>query len=198
MDEDVASAATQLFGAGPSGLLVIDARELLTSTARVVGAQLGELHFKVWMALVTLHVAHGLPAEGRSEATAAELSRMIWGDDRGRGGWNTRTLLRVLFDLFEAKFTVPGLTRLAAASGSGEAVSDWLARRFWIPAVRARRNASRSAARAVRSGGERLARSNASKSQAGFDAREIRRFVMRPGSAEPPLPYIHGRAVAQS
>lgn len=34
--------------------------------------------------------------------------------------------------------------------------------------------------------------------QAGFDAREIRRFVMRAGSAEPPLPYIHGRAVAQS
>src|ERR1035441_4455397 len=36
MDDDVASAATQLFGSGPSGLLVIDARELLTSTARVV------------------------------------------------------------------------------------------------------------------------------------------------------------------
>jgi len=35
-------------------------------------------------------------------------------------------------------------------------------------------------------------------SQAGFDAREIRRFVMRAGSAEPPLPYIHGRALAQS
>ena len=60
MDDDVASAATQLFGNGPRGMLVIDARELLTSTARVVGAQLGELHFKVWMAVITLHVAHGL------------------------------------------------------------------------------------------------------------------------------------------
>ena len=108
MDEDVASAATQLFGSGPRGLLVIDSRELLTSTARVVGAQLGELHFKVWMALITLHVAHGLPSEGRGETTAAELSRMIWGEDRARGGWNTRTLLRVLFDLVEAKFAVPG------------------------------------------------------------------------------------------
>lgn len=45
MDED-AAAAGQLFGSGPRGVLVIDARELLTSTARVVGVQLGELHFK--------------------------------------------------------------------------------------------------------------------------------------------------------
>ena len=108
MDDDVASAATQLFGSGPSGLLVIDARELLTSTARVVGAQLGELHFKAWMALITLHVAHGMPADGRCAATAGELSRMIWGDDRERGGSNTRKLLRTLFDLRQAQFTVPG------------------------------------------------------------------------------------------
>ena len=65
MDDDVASAATQLFGSGPSGLLVVDARELLTSTARVVGAQLGELHFKAWMAVITLHVAGGMPGDGR-------------------------------------------------------------------------------------------------------------------------------------
>jgi len=82
MDDDVASAATQLFSSGSSGLLVIDARELLTSTARVVGVELGELHFKVWMAIITLHVAHGMPADGRGEATAAELGRLIWGADR--------------------------------------------------------------------------------------------------------------------
>src|SRR5271163_1014898 len=80
MDDDVASAATQLFGSGPSGLLVVDARELLTSTARVVGAQLGELHFKAWMAVITLHVAQGMPADGRGSSTAGELSRLIWGD----------------------------------------------------------------------------------------------------------------------
>ncbi|MGI8412383.1 MAG: hypothetical protein ACR2LV_05525 [Solirubrobacteraceae bacterium] len=108
MDDDVASAATQLFGSGPCGLLVIDARELLTSTARVVGVQLGELHFKVWMAMITLHVAHGMPVDGRGEATAAELSRMIWGEDRERGGSNTRRILRALLDLRQAQFTVPG------------------------------------------------------------------------------------------
>jgi len=108
MDDDVASAATQLFSSGPSGLLVIDARELLTSTARVVGVELGELHFKVWMAIITLHVAHGMPADGRGEATAAELGRIIWGADREQGGSNTKKLLKALFDLSNAKFTVPG------------------------------------------------------------------------------------------
>jgi hypothetical protein len=108
MDDDVASAATQLFGSGPAGLLVIDAREVLTSTARVVGVQLGELHFKLWMAMITLHVALGMPADGRSAATAGELSRMIWGEDRERGGANTKRLLGALFDLRQAQFTVPG------------------------------------------------------------------------------------------
>jgi hypothetical protein len=108
MDDDVASAATQLFGAGPQGLLIVDAQELLTSTARVVGAQLGELHFKALMAIITLHVASGLPEDGRCSATIGELSRIVWGEDRARGGSNTRKLLRALFDLRQAQFTVPG------------------------------------------------------------------------------------------
>ncbi len=35
-------------------------------------------------------------------------------------------------------------------------------------------------------------------SQAGFDTRAVRRFVMQAGPAEPPLPYIHGTALAPS
>ena len=108
MDDDAASSATQLFGSGPSGLLVIDARELLTSTARVVGARLGEIHFKAWMAIVTLHVARGMPADGKHSASIGELTRLVWGEDRVRGGVNTRQLLRALFDLRQAQFTVPG------------------------------------------------------------------------------------------
>jgi hypothetical protein len=122
MDDDVASAATQLFGGGPRGLLVIDARELLTSTARVVGAQLGELHFKAWMALITLHVAQAMPAEGRGASTAGELSRLIWGDDRARGGSNTKKLVRTLLDLREARFTVPGYDLVNQRPAAG--VSD--------------------------------------------------------------------------
>ena len=59
-------------------MLVIDARELLTSTARVVGAQMGELHLKLWMALVTHHVAEGLPenAEGASAVARARTHRL--------------------------------------------------------------------------------------------------------------------------
>jgi hypothetical protein len=122
MDDDVASAASQLFGSGPRGLLVIDARELLTSTARVVGAQLGELHFKLWMALVTLHVVSGMPADGKASAGLGELSRIVWGLDRPRGGRDTRRLLRTLIDLREARFTVPGYDLLNQRPAPG--VSD--------------------------------------------------------------------------
>jgi hypothetical protein len=108
MDDDVASAATQLFGSGPAGLLVVDARELLTSTARVVGAQMGELHLKAWMAMVTMHVANGMPEDGEGSSTIAEFNRLVSGEDRQRGGANTKRLLRALFDLSNAKFTVPG------------------------------------------------------------------------------------------
>jgi hypothetical protein len=122
MDDDVASAATQLFGSGPTGLLVIDARELLTSTARVVGAQLGEVHFKALMALITLHVAQGMPADGRCATTVGELSRIVWGEDRARGGSNTKKLLRALFDLRQARFTVPGYDMVNQRPAAG--VSD--------------------------------------------------------------------------
>lgn len=108
MDDDVASAASQLFGSGPSGLLVIDARELLSSTARVVGVQLGELHFKAWMALITLHAAHGMPEDGRGSSAFGELSRIVWGAQKTIGGKERRLLLRALMDLYEASFTVPG------------------------------------------------------------------------------------------
>ena len=103
MDEDAAAAAGQLFGAGPRGVLVIDARELLTSTARVVGVQLGELHFKAWMALITLHVAHGMPVDGRGASGGGEFSRIVVGGRQKRGGSNTHKLLRALFNLRQAQ-----------------------------------------------------------------------------------------------
>lgn len=60
------------------------------------------------MALITLHVAQGMPEDGRATTTAGELSRMIWGEDRARGGSGTRQLVRTLLDLRQAQFTVPG------------------------------------------------------------------------------------------
>lgn len=108
MDDDVASAASQLFGSGPRGLLVIDARELLTSTARVVGAQLGELHFKVWMGLITLHAVHGMPEDGRGSSGFGEFGRLVWGSEKACGGTQIRQLLRALIDLRQVVFTVPG------------------------------------------------------------------------------------------
>ncbi len=122
MDDDAATAAGQLFGSGPCGVLVIDARELLSSTARVVGAQLGELHFRAWMALVTLHVAHGLPEDGRATSTLGELGRLVWGSGRARSGKDTYALLDVLHDLRDAKFTVPGYDMVNQRPAAG--VSD--------------------------------------------------------------------------
>jgi hypothetical protein len=108
MDDDAALAAGQLFGGGPSGLLVIDARELLVSTARVVGLELGDLHFKAWMALVTLHVVNGMPANGYGASTIGEFNRLVWGADKVTGGSNTIKLVRALFELRHAFFTLPG------------------------------------------------------------------------------------------
>ena len=108
MDDDVASAASQLFGSGHGGLLVIDGRELLTSTARVVGAQLGELHLKAWMAMITIHVASGMPEDGWSSSGLGEFSRLVWGREKTCGGVQRRQLLAALIDLHEARFTVPG------------------------------------------------------------------------------------------
>jgi hypothetical protein len=122
MDEDAASAAGQLFGSGPCGVLVIDARELLSSTARVVGAALGELHFKAWMALITLHVVHGMPEDGRATTTLGELARLVWGGRRERSGKDTFALLEVMHDLRDAKFTVPGYDLVNQRPAAG--VSD--------------------------------------------------------------------------
>ena len=126
MDDDVASAATQLFGPGPSGMLVIDARELLTSTARVVGAQMGELHLKLWMALVTHHVAEGLPENAEGASAVAELGRIVWGADRAQGGDQTKRILRALFDLYRAEVTVPGYDTINQCPAPGVSSSRLL------------------------------------------------------------------------
>jgi hypothetical protein len=74
MDENEDAAAGQLL-ARARGVLVIDGRELLTSTRRVVGVQLGELHFRSgWR---TLHVAHGTPADGRGASGVGEFCRIV-------------------------------------------------------------------------------------------------------------------------
>lgn len=122
MDEDAAAAAGQLFGSGPAGLLVVDARELLASTARVVGATLGELHLKAWMAIVSLHVASGLPEDGRVDTTIGELAQLVWGPEKQFGGLNTSRLLRVLHDLREVRLTVPGFDLINQRPAAG--VSD--------------------------------------------------------------------------
>lgn len=107
MDEDAAAAAGQLFGTGPSGMLVVDGHELLSSTARVVGTRLGELHFKTWMALITLFVNDGMPEDGIGQSTVGEFSRVVWGADKEQGGSNTRKIVGALNDLYSAQLVLP-------------------------------------------------------------------------------------------
>jgi hypothetical protein len=117
------------------------------------------------MALITLHVAHGMPADGRCEATAGELSRMIWGDDRERAGSNTRKLLRALFDLRQAQFTVPGYDminqRPAPAVSDTSLLINLAVDEMMLKAFSERGGigltASTSARLSVANGGERLA-----------------------------------------
>lgn len=119
MDEDAAIAAGQLFGSGPAGVLVVDTQELLSSTARVVNAEFGELHLKVWMALVTLHVIHGMPEDGRASSTVGEISRLVWGEEKARGGSNTRRILETISVLDGARLTIPGYDPVARRPAPG-------------------------------------------------------------------------------
>lgn len=114
IDDDVATAATQLFG-GSAGLLTIDHHDVLRSTARVVGSKWGDVHLKLFMAIITLHVNHGMPQDGVSYTSAAELASIIWGYGtrsdgtvRRKGGAETKDLLRALSDLRSARFVFRG------------------------------------------------------------------------------------------
>ena len=120
MDPNGAAHAGQLFAEGPAGALVIDQREILTSTARVVGATLGELPLKVWMALVTLHVAFDHPIDGRGQSTAGHLGRLIWGNKLG--GDNTRRLVQALMVLWRAELHLPGYNSVKGSASDGISV----------------------------------------------------------------------------
>lgn len=108
VDDDVAAAAFALFGSESHGLLIVDARELLTSTAHAVGEKLGELHFLLWLSLLTIYVASGCPEDGRANTSLGELARLIWGPAHTHSGTRTRKLLMAFKDLNEVKLTVPG------------------------------------------------------------------------------------------
>lgn len=88
-------------------MLVSDARELLSSPARVVGAALGELHFNAWMALIT-HVVHGDARRRPRHDDPRGAGTPGCGASRREGGKDTFALLDVMHDLPEAKFSVPG------------------------------------------------------------------------------------------
>ncbi|MTD47599.1 hypothetical protein GKE82_25685 [Conexibacter sp. W3-3-2] len=136
MDEDAASSSAQLMGDGPSGSLVIDSREVLRSTARVVGAEFGELHVKTWMALVTIFVNDGLPEDGTGSSTIGELARTIWGADKGMGGGNTKRVVGALLDLYRAEVALPGFNIATGEAADGLSLSRLLSDLYVDEAIR--------------------------------------------------------------
>lgn len=124
MDADAAALAGQLLTGVAGEELVVDHREILTSTARAVAAKLGELPLKTWMALVTLHVAFGSPRDGRGESTAGHLGRLIWG--KQLGGDNTHRLISALLVLRDARLTIPGYDTVHGVPSKGVSLTGLL------------------------------------------------------------------------
>ncbi|MTD47296.1 hypothetical protein GKE82_24125 [Conexibacter sp. W3-3-2] len=109
MDDDAALAAGQLFSRGENrGILVVNGDQLLGDTARVVGAELGEMHFRIWAALTTIWASSGCPANGSLSFTLGELTRTIIGDSKSVSSRDRDRILEALFDLRDARITLPG------------------------------------------------------------------------------------------
>ena len=112
LEANIAAASGQLGGRSP-GRLVVNSREVLASTARVVGATLGEMHFNTFVALTMVYLHEGAPDDGAGAATLGRLHRLVHGEvsRHGRstkGGRAYLAIVNALEDLFEAKITVQG------------------------------------------------------------------------------------------
>jgi hypothetical protein len=112
LEANIAATAGQL-GGRPPGRLLVNSREVLASTARVVGATLGEMHFNTFVALTMVYVREGAPDDGAGAATLGRLHRLVHGEvsRHGRstkGGRAYLAIVNALEDLFEAKLTVQG------------------------------------------------------------------------------------------
>lgn len=107
LEANIAATAGQLSSRSP-GRVVIDGREVLASTAQVVGAELGEAHFNTFIAQTMLYVEAGMPANGAGGATLGKLHATIHGPRATKGGRAYATIVRALNDLYEGSVTIAG------------------------------------------------------------------------------------------
>jgi hypothetical protein len=107
LEANIAATAGQL-SSPRAGRVVIDGREVLASTAQVVGAELGEVHFNTFIAQTMLYVNAGMPPNGAGAATLGELHATIHGPGATKGGRAYASIVRALNDLYEASITVSG------------------------------------------------------------------------------------------
>jgi len=104
LDPDVAAGVGQ-FGAGPSGRVRLNGREILASTTRVVGATWGEAHRNVLIALTMMYVEGG--QDGIAGASLTKLARLIYGNG-GAGGDAYKMIAHAAHDLFRGELTIEG------------------------------------------------------------------------------------------
>jgi hypothetical protein len=99
----------------PTDVLLVDREEILTSTARTVGWQLGDTALKMWMAIATLHIACGRPQSGKVETSVGHIARLLW---RGRpAGTSTERIITALLDLYRAELVIDGWDVVRNAPG---------------------------------------------------------------------------------
>ncbi len=101
LDPDVAASVGQLVGPSP-GRVRVNGREVLASTTQLVGAEWGETHRNVLIALTMTYVERG--KNGIAEASLGKVARVMYGWDAG--GEQYKAIAQAIADLHDGKLTI--------------------------------------------------------------------------------------------
>jgi len=115
VEANFAAVAGQLGAGHDGGRLELDAREILGATARLVGAQLGDIETDTSIALTQLYVEQGTRDDFKVVGTKKSLARLIYGTDR-IGGKNVAQIHKALVSLFRMELQFRGYDAAAGHS----------------------------------------------------------------------------------
>ncbi|MGI8622319.1 MAG: hypothetical protein ACR2NB_02260 [Solirubrobacteraceae bacterium] len=104
IEGNVAAVLGQFQG-GDVSPLVLDSRELLADTTRVVGARLGEVEVDTYVAICTLYAEQGMRDDGWGSATKGQLARRLYGQS---GGGAREQVHKALDNLHSLRITIGG------------------------------------------------------------------------------------------
>lgn len=102
---------------GAGRLQLIDGREILSATARLVGARLGDTEIDTSIAVTQHYVEQGMPGDFKVSATKKSLARLLY---NGRlGGTNTEQIHKALVALWRMELNFHGYN---AATGTTQTI----------------------------------------------------------------------------